>query len=119
MMTYNLIAYALYGAITYYITVKVGWVFYRNGIHFIRAELQDEALANSVNNLLLACYYLTNLGYITLMVYFWAPLPSFRAMVEGVCEKTGAIVLLLGGLHAINMSVIYWLRKKKRSSIHH
>lgn len=119
MMTYNLIAYALYGAIAYYITVRVGWIFYRNGIHFIQAELQDEQLANSVNNLLLACYYLTNLGYVTLMVYFWAPIHSFQALVEGVSKKTGTIVLVLGALHATNMSVIYWLRKKKQASIHH
>lgn len=119
MMTYNLIAYALYGAIAYYITVRVGWILYRNGIHFIYAELQDERLANSVNNLLLTCYYLTNLGYVTLMVYFWAPIHSLQALVEGVFEKTGTIVLGLGALHVMNMSVIYRLRTKKHTSIHH
>jgi hypothetical protein len=112
-MSHNLIAYLLYGCITYYITVQVGLIFYRNGIWFIRAELHDEALAQSVNKLLLTCYYLTNLGYITLMIWFWEPIHSFTELWEAVCTKTGYIILLLGVLHVFNMTVIYLLRNKK------
>lgn len=114
-MSFNLIAYLIYGVITYLITVRVGWIFYRNGIHFIRAELRDEAISQSVNRLLLTCYYLTNLGYITLQVWFWEDVSSVRMLVESLSQKVAYIVLLLGGLHFGNMTVIYLLRRKNFS----
>ena len=113
MTSWNLTAYLIYGVITYFITVRVGWLFHKNGYHFILAELKDAQITNSVNNMLLACYYLTNLGYITLMIWFWAPIASFQMLVEMLCEKVGYIVLLLGFLHFTNMLVIYFLRKKQ------
>lgn len=115
-MSYNVTAYLIYGLLTYWITVRTGWVFYRNGIHFIRAEIRDELVATSINNLLLGCYYLTNLGYITLQIWHWAFIPNFRTMLELLSQKTGSIILLLGVLHAFNMSVIYWLGKR---NFHH
>ena len=111
-MTLNLIAYLIYALITYWITVRTGWVFYRNGIHFIRAEIGDENVAASINSLLLTGYYLTNLGYITLLIWTWEPIPDLRAMVESLCEKSGGIILLLGGMHYFNMLVIYWVGKR-------
>jgi hypothetical protein len=113
MAPWNLTAYCIYGLVTYVITVRVGWLFHQNGYYFIREELKDDQLATSVNNLLLACYYLTNLGYITLMIWFWAPISSFLVMVEMLCSKVAYIVLMLGCLHFINMTVIYLMRKKQ------
>jgi hypothetical protein len=111
-MPYNLISYLIYGILTYFITVRVGWIFYRNGYYYIQAELQDEQLATSTNNLLLACYYLTNLGYITLMIWYWERIASFQSMVEHLSEKVAFILLLLGILHFLNMLVIYLISRK-------
>ncbi len=116
IMSYNVTAYLIYGLLTYWIAVRTGWIFYRNGIHFIRAEICDEAVATSINNLLLGCYYLTNLGYITFQIWRWAFIPNFQTMLESLSQKAGFIILLLGVLHAFNMSVIYWLGKR---NFHH
>jgi hypothetical protein len=113
MLTYNLIAYLIYGIITYLITVRIGWICYQNGYHFIREEMQDEAIATSINKILLVCYYLTNLGYITLMIQYWEPVSDFRGLVESLSDKVALIVLGLGCLHLINMSAVYLMRKKK------
>ncbi len=116
MVQYNLLAYLIYGTLTYFITVRVGWLFHKHGIHFIRNELQDEQIANSVNNMLLVCYYLTNLGYITRLIWYWQPIKSPQMLIESLSEKVAYIVLMLGILHFINMGIIYFLRKEKSFS---
>ncbi len=115
MLTFNLVSYFIYGIITYLITVKIGWICYKNGYHFIREEMQDEMLATSLNKILLACYYLTNLGYITLMIWFWEPIQNSRQMLESLSTKMAFIILGLGVLHVLNMTAIYLFRRKKNS----
>jgi hypothetical protein len=116
MINYNLIGYAIYGLITYLITVRVGFIFHKNGYHYIKAGLQDESIATSVNNLLLACYYLTNLGYIAVTIWFWGGIGSPITLVESLSDHIANIVLLLGFLHFINMLVIYLFSKNNYSS---
>jgi uncharacterized membrane protein len=113
VMNFNLIAYLIYGVLSYLITVRIGLIFYRNGIHFIRAELSDEQLSASVNNLLLTCYYLTNLGYVTLVIWLWERIYNLQGLVESLCEKIGFIVLSLGLLHFMNMLIIYVFSRNK------
>jgi hypothetical protein len=112
-MYYNLVAYLLYAVISYFITVRVGWIFYHNGYHFIRAELIDEDITQSANRLLLVCYYLTNLGFITLLIWQWEKLESWAQMVGSLGEKTGFVLLSLATLHYLNMLVIYLISKRK------
>jgi hypothetical protein len=112
-MTLNIIAYLVYLLITAVITIKVGWICYRNGIHFIYGELHDMALSQTVNKLLLTGYYLVNLGYVSLMLYHWKKVGGIVDLVESISYKTGSIVLFLGGLHGINMLVIYLSRNRK------
>lgn len=78
----NTIAYAIYLAITYLITVKVGWRFYRNGRIFILGLLeQNHTLADAINNILLVGYYLVNLGYATVMISSWGTIHSWTEML--------------------------------------
>ncbi len=68
----NTIAYILYLIITYIITVRVGFIFYRNGRVFILELLhQDVQLTDFINRILLTGYYLLNLGYAALMLRSW------------------------------------------------
>jgi hypothetical protein len=114
MVHFNLLAYFIYAILTYVITVRVGLIFHKNGFEFIREELRDATLATSVNNLLLACYYLTNLGYITLKIWFWEKITSFQTLIESICGHVGVIVLALGVLHFMNMLVIFLMRNRVR-----
>ena len=93
--------------------MKVGWICYRNGIHFIYRELEDMPLAEMVNKLLLTGYYLLNLGYASIMIYYWDETTTLIGMINSISFRTGCIILFLGGLHCINMLAIYLLRKKK------
>ncbi len=115
MTNYNLIGYAIYAIITYFITVRVGLIFHKNGYHYIKSGLEDESIATSVNNLLLACYYLTNLGYIAVTIWFWDGIGSVNTLFESLSDNISNIVLLLGVLHFLNMLVIYMFSKKHYS----
>jgi hypothetical protein len=116
MIYFNLIAYAIYAALTYFITVRVGWLCYKNGLHFVALAIEEEHLAISVNKLLLAGYYLINLGYITIMIYLWETINTWQELVESLSQKMAFIVLILGLMHFFNLTVLYFLSKNGRSA---
>lgn len=112
-MNLNIIAYIIYITLTYFVTVKVGLICYRNGIYYLEQELEDTSLAQIINKLLLVGYYLLNLGYASIMIFGWEEINSVLDLINSISKKTGSIILLLGCLHCINMTAIYLLRKKK------
>ena len=102
-----ILAYIIFLSILFFITFRVGWVFYKNGEVFIKALLPgDLHLVQSINKLLLAGYYLTNFGYVTLNISSWEPIPSFEIMCEVLFMKAGGIILLLGLMHYLNMACL-------------
>ena len=113
MVYFNLIAYSIYALLTYLITVRVGWLCYRNGQHFVALAIQEEHLALSVNKLLLVCYYLINLGYITTMIYLWEAITTWQQLVESLSQKTALINHILGFMHFLNITILYFLSKKR------
>ncbi len=109
----NLLAYIIYLLITWVITVQVGWLFYRNGRVFILHAMHgDVASTDAINKILLIGYYLLNIGYATMMISTWAPLHSWKEVIDSVSQMTGFIMLTLGIIHCFNMLVIYLLGKK-------
>ncbi|SEW52570.1 hypothetical protein [Chitinophaga arvensicola] len=112
----NTIAYAIYLAITYLITVNVGWRFYRNGRVFILGLMeQQKGLADAINNILLVGYYLVNLGYATVMISTWDTIRNWTEMLVSITTMTGLILLSLAVLHCFNMLVIYLISKRKQT----
>lgn len=116
MFSLNILSYLIYGIITFYITVKVGWICYKNGIHFIQLELQDEQIAHSVNKLLLVGYYLLNLGYALSMIYTWKTIHNHLELLSTLSYRTAYIILGLGLMHYFNIAVITLLRKKSSNT---
>ena len=111
----NTAAYIVYLFITYIITVHVGMVFYRNGRQFIlRLFDNDEKLTDSINNILLAGYYLLNLGYAALMIRLWKTLHTWTERFVSISSMTGKIMLGLAGMHFFNMAVILFISYRKR-----
>lgn len=109
----NTIAYIVYLLITYLITVRVGFIFYRNGRVFILALLHDDVqLTNFINRILLTGYYLLNLGYATVMLSTWDTIHTWKALVLSIVMMTGKIMLTLAVVHFCNMAVIYLIGKR-------
>jgi ABC-type Co2+ transport system permease subunit len=109
----NTVAYLMYLALTYWVTVHVGWRFYRNGRFYLLALFRNDApVADAVNRLLLTGYYLLNLGYVALMLRSWPTLLNWTEVLLSVCLMTGRILLTLGLIHFCNMGLLYLLRKR-------
>ncbi|HNR18333.1 MAG TPA: hypothetical protein PKG90_16825 [Chitinophagaceae bacterium] len=110
----NTLAYILYLVITYFITVHVGLIFYRNGrVYILRLLHSDEALTDFINRILLTSYYLLNLGYAALMIRSWQTVNNPGELISSVLVMTGKIMLTLAVIHFFNMTVIYLFSKKK------
>ncbi|WP_276482149.1 hypothetical protein [Paraflavitalea pollutisoli] len=110
----NMLAYIIYLLITYLITVRVGWNFYRNGRVFILTLLRgDQLLTDFINRILLTGYYLMNLGYAALMLRTWDTIGTWQALLASIVVMTGRILLTLSVMHFCNMGVIYWIAQKQ------
>src|SRR5689334_8929681 len=110
----NTAAYIIYLFITYIITVHVGLAFYRNGrIYILRLLDNEEKLTDSINNTLLAGYYLLNLGYAAMMIRLWKTLHTWTEVFVSIGSMTGKIMLTLAVMHFFNMAGILYLSHRK------
>src|SRR5882724_11829201 len=105
--------YFSYLAITIMVTVLVARTLHRNGLVFLVDAFQgNEALANSVNHLLVVGFYLINIGYITLALKTTDPLVSFRQIIELESVKIGIVLVILGAMHFFNIFVFAKMRHR-------
>lgn len=123
-MSYILISYSLYLALTLILTVWVARTLFRNGkVFLIDIFHGNTELANAVNNLLLVGFYLVNIGYAVYTLSIAYNIGNVRELEETLSLKVGAIILILGGMHFFNMLVFFKLRKRalqeKRFTVTH
>lgn len=117
MINLNIMSYLLYSLATLYIIYFLGKYFHKHGRVFILALYNNNvAEADATNNLLLTLYYLLNMGYTILQLYFWVPITSWMHLLGIISYKISLILMLLAGIHYINMLTIYLLSKSKTSS---
>ena len=113
-MNLNIVAYTIYLGITFYITVIVGYKFYKNGIHLILELFQpNEAGAHAINKLLLVGYYLVNLGYLAISISGWPTISNYPQMFGILTKQVSIILLLLSVLHYNNLFWLNYLSKRK------
>ncbi|MBR9914122.1 MAG: hypothetical protein GYB32_04740 [Algicola sp.] len=113
-MNYNLLSYAIYLPIIGIIMVKVGWMFYKHGeIYLMFLFKHNQALVASVNKLLLAGYYLLNLGYAVISLAYWEQIHSIVDMLHRLSEHLGIIIIAIAVLHYNNVLLCNYLIKSK------
>ncbi|WP_324676086.1 hypothetical protein [Hymenobacter sp. GOD-10R] len=112
-MNYYLLVYGAYLPITVLLTVWVARTLFTNGRTFLVDIFHgNEALADSVNKLLITGFYLINVGYATLTLRSTAEVHSYQQTVETLSVKVGTIILILGAMHFFNLYVFYKLRNR-------
>lgn len=105
--------YGIYLAITIALTIWVARTLFRNGkIFLIDIFHGNTDLAQAVNNLLLVGFYLVNVGYAVYTLRTNAAAETSREMIELLSRKIGLIILILGGMHFLNMFIFFRLRKR-------
>ncbi len=119
MINYNIIGYAVYLPITFYITIHIGKVCYINGEHYLARIINDHPeTVKAINSILLTGYYLLNLGYAAITLRFWPDIDSWVTLTETISTKLGQIILLLGIMHLNNMLMTYLISLRINKSIH-
>ena len=111
-MSYTVGTYLLYLAISIVLTIWVARTLFRSGRVFLVDVFHgNEKLADSVNHLLVVGFYLINLGYISLMLRLGYDVKDARFSIEALSLKLGAVLLVLGGMHFLNLLVFSRMRR--------
>lgn len=112
-MNFIITAYLLYLIVSICITVWVATTLFKNGKVFLLDIFHgNQELADSVNKLLLAGFYLINVGYMVYTLRIVEAVPNAQIMIEELSRKIGWIILILGGMHFFNLFVFFKLRKR-------
>jgi hypothetical protein len=112
-MNWLVITYVSYLAISVALTIWVARTLHKNGrIFLVDSFLGNEALADSVNHLLVVGFYLINIGYVTLALKYGAAAANAQEALESLSTKIGLVLLVLGGMHFFNLAVFAKMRKR-------
>ena len=104
--------YLLYVAISLAATIWVGRSLHGNGRIFLVENFHGrEALADSVNHLLLVGFYLVNVGFISLALRYGTKPTDLVGAVEFLSTKIGLVIVLLGLMHFFNMRMLVRFRE--------
>ena len=107
------LCYFSYLIISIALTVWVARTLHRSGrVFLVDAFHGNEALADSVNGLLVVGFYLINLGYVALYLQTYNPLQTLRQVIELESSKLGAVMLVLGVVHFLNILVLAKMRAR-------
>ena len=117
---FNTSAYVLYIVISVLITIFVSRTLSKNGeIYLIDGFNGNDALAKSINHMLVVGFYLLNLGFVLLRMKSGQVLDSVEGVIIYLSSGLGFVLFALGIAHFFNMFVIHQFRGgqvKKRSN---
>jgi hypothetical protein len=106
--------YLVYLALSLGITYWVGQTLHRNGRVFLVENFQgQEALADSINHLLLVGFYLVNLGFVALALRYGTKPTDLVGAFEFLSTKVGLVVVILGFMHFTNMRLLVRYRTSR------
>lgn len=105
--------YATYLLLSVALTIWVAQTLFRNGRVFLVDVFRgNQAMADSVNHLLVVGFYLINLGYVCLALKLGSDVPTARQSIEALSQKIGVVLLVLGLMHFFNMYVFTRIRRR-------
>lgn len=109
-----MVTYAVYVAVSLGITVWVGRSLSKNGRVFLVENFEGkEALADSINHLLLVGFYLVNIGFVSLALKYGRKPGDAVEAVEFLSTKIGLAIVVLGMMHFFNMLMLSKYRYSK------
>ena len=111
--SYTAVSYGIYLIVSVGITIWVARTLFKNGrVFLVDSFVGNEALADSVNHLLVVGFYLINIGYVSLALKYGTRPDSLDTMIEGLSTKVGVVMLVLGGMHFFNRFVFSRMRRR-------
>lgn len=105
--------YTLYLILSIALTIWVARTLSKNGrIFLVDCFHQNEALADSVNHLLVVGFYLINLGFISRFLKIGVQVEQPQEVFEALSDKMGVVLLALGFMHFFNLAILAKLRRR-------
>ncbi len=112
-MNATVTSYGLYLLIAMPLTVWVARNLFKNGrIFLVDCFHGNEALADSVNQLLVMGFYLVNFGFVALYLKLADAVIGVQGIFEALSGKLGIVLLVLGAMHFFNLYVFTRLRRR-------
>ena len=117
-MTIGISTYLIYLAVSIALTIWVARTLHKNGRVFLLDVFHgNDALADSVNHLLVVGFYLINFGYISLALKLGYEIEDAQQGIEALSYKIGMVLIVLGTMHLFNLFV--FSRMRRRATTHH
>lgn len=114
-MSILVVTYVIYLLVSILLTVWVARTLHRGGrIFLVHSFRGDDALADSVNRLLVVGFYLINLGFVSLALEIEGAVKSVEESFEHLSSKLGIVLLVLGCMHFFNLYVFQSLRRRSQ-----
>jgi hypothetical protein len=105
--------YLAYLLLSVILTVWVARTLHANGrVFLVDSFLGNDALADSVNHLLVVGFYLVNLGFISLALKSDERPADLQGVLETLSTKMGIVLLVLGFMHFFNLFIFSGMRKR-------
>ncbi len=112
-MTLGITTYLIYLAVSIALTVWVARTLHKNGRVFLVDVFHgNEALADSVNHLLVVGFYLINFGYVSLALKLGYNVATAQEGIEALSVKVGMVLIVLGGMHFFNLFIFSRMRHR-------
>jgi hypothetical protein len=111
-VAYAVGTYAIYMSLSVVMTIWVAQTLFKHGRTFlVDAFTGNEALASSINHLLVVGFYLVNLGIVCLNLALDHAVNNPAQVFESIATKLGIVLLVLGGMHMINLVSLHRVRE--------
>lgn len=118
-MTIPISTYLIYLAISIALTIWVARTLHKNGRVFLVDVFHgNEALADSVNHLLVVGFYLINFGYVSMALKLGYVVATAQEAMEALSVKIGMVLIVLGGMHFFNLFVFSRMRRSSTTRNH-
>ena len=112
-MTIGLSTYLIYLALSIALTIWVARTLHKNGRVFLVDVFHgNEALADSVNHLLVVGFYLINIGYVALALKYGDKAADAGTALEALSTKVGLVLVVLGVMHFFNLFIFSKMRRR-------
>lgn len=117
-MTVMLWSHIIFLSIAAAITVFVGRTLFKSGRIFLLQIFDGNAVtADAINRLLLSGYYLVNLACAALSLKLGTHADTLIELIERLSTNIGALMVLLGSMHFLNVVVLLAVRDRRARSI--
>ena len=112
-MTLGITTYLIYLAVSIALTIWVARTLHKNGRVFLVDVFHgNEALADSVNHLLVVGFYLINFGYVSLALKLGYEVATPQEAIEALSVKVGMVLIVLGAMHFFNLFIFSRMRRR-------